>query len=131
MDRPEPVGSPALLESLANGGIIERLSPADLQRLEAKPEPCRVIDQTIPKFPIAEHEARGLQQRNLAAHRVVGQAAAAEQNLRLARTRQLAQKFFGGTKIGCEGVGAMGDGAFLEGLPHFGMNINRPWQIAG
>src|SRR6185503_3610567 len=100
----------------ANFSVIKRFSPAHLINIKMQPKPRGVIDETITEFAVAEKYAPLIQQRNLASHRVVGQAAGPNQDFDPRGGCKIAQPFFRGPKIACEGIGAMRTGPALKCL---------------
>ena len=107
MRRPNPANIAAPLNSLANRAVIERLAPTHLHRVEGQAQPRRMVEQPVAKFPVAQNQPRLLQQRNLAAHRIVGQAAGAEQDFDLFGLHQFAEQPLGGAEVGVECGGAV------------------------
>src|SRR5687767_6534089 len=59
---PKPFNLRMAREALADLFVIERLAPGKLHRLELKVQAAGVVDQTIAKFAVAQHDAGSLQQ---------------------------------------------------------------------
>ena len=66
-----------------------------------------------------------LQQRDLGADGIIGQAAGTQENLHPTGLHQVTQEPFGGAKISGERARPVGDGPFFKGLADFFMHVHR------
>src|SRR5438105_13262574 len=109
MGCPEPTRIFAPFHGLANRAVIERFTPRHLQCLELEAEPSGVVEQTVPKFAVAQNQTRLLQQRELRSHRIIGQAARAGLDFHPACAHQLTEEALRGMNIDSESIRAMRD----------------------
>src|SRR5829696_8435323 len=120
-----------LANTPANFSVIERLAPTHLINIKMQPKARGVIDEAIAEFAVAQQNAPPIQQRNLASHRIIGQAAGTKQDFDPRGGREIAQQLFRGAKIARERIGAMRNGPALECLANFLVHLDRPRQITG